>query len=283
MDAVIEIHSSPDSARKPNNKRPRPKPKFHRHFPTVARHDNDPVIELTDSDEDEKGALRVRKKARVANTPATEAGPSRLGHNRKQTPPQLGQPRAPFLQPKAGSSSAENITTPNRNLKSRSTPLFLPSDEENEPPAFVHMPPPPTSNGIHVDEPSPPQEAATPPFQRQPTPNVDPLSGYVARVLEIIPDVQPDHLLALITKHLPTYADKVVEPVLHILFEDPTYPKIDKKGKRKHTEEDEGGEDRGNAKVKVDYGSKDREYKGGLHYTDLALVRSVVLSISLCE
>ncbi|KAF9468244.1 hypothetical protein BDZ94DRAFT_1154032 [Collybia nuda] len=103
--------------------------------------------------------------------------------------------------------------------------------------------------------------------------------GYVARVLEIIPDVEPDHLLALVTKLAPSLQDGVVEHVLHELFEDPAYPKVDKKGKgkRRQTDEDireeetslQGGSPA--KRHKVDYSDKTREFRGGIHYTDLAL------------
>ena len=59
------------------------------------------------------------------------------------------------------------------------------------------------------------------------------IDGYVAQVLEIVPDVHPDHVHALIIQHLPTYFEEVVQPVLHILFEDPTYPKLIEKGNAK--------------------------------------------------
>ncbi|EGO04090.1 hypothetical protein SERLA73DRAFT_175842 [Serpula lacrymans var. lacrymans S7.3] len=102
------------------------------------------------------------------------------------------------------------------------------------------------------------------------------MDGYIARVLEIIPDVQPAHVLSLVEKYILTKPDNIVELILHSLFEDPTYPKIDKKGKRKRSEEDEGGATRGSPKLKVDYGQKDRECKGGPHYLDMALEQLLV-------
>lgn len=198
-----------------------------------------------------------------------------------------------------GSGSLQNIPSQSRRTKNPTAkPLlrFLPSDEENEPPVAVqpavdqapiaivgldNVPPP---LQIAQQEPMP----VEPPLE--PEPERDPLSGYVARILEIIPDVEPDHLLALVTKFAPSLQDGVVEHILHALFEDPAYPKVDKKGKgkRKQTDEDLRGE--GTAvegstptkKHKIDYGDKTRAFRGGVHYTDLALVRPPTISTDNC-
>jgi TRIAD3 protein (E3 ubiquitin-protein ligase RNF216) len=108
----------------------------------------------------------------------------------------------------------------------------------------------------------------------EPEPEADPTSTYVARILEIIPDVDPDHLLDLVTKNVPTHGDQVVEHVLHSLFEDPTYPKVDRKGKGKRRQSDGDAEGDGtpSKRTKIDYGNKERPYKGGVHYADMALV-----------
>ncbi|KAL6307320.1 hypothetical protein BKA93DRAFT_727613 [Sparassis latifolia] len=103
----------------------------------------------------------------------------------------------------------------------------------------------------------------------------DPYDAYIAQVLEIIPDVLPEHVRSLVENHFPNYQEKVVEPVLHVLFEDPTYPKADPKGKgkakRKREDEVDAEEQaRASAKPKVDYGSKEREQPSGLQYFTLA-------------
>lgn len=55
----------------------------------------------------------------------------------------------------------------------------------------------------------------------------DPMDAAIALVLEIVPDVQPEHVSKLIQEHLEAYGvTKVHEPVLHALFEDPSYPKV---------------------------------------------------------
>jgi E3 ubiquitin-protein ligase RNF216 len=206
------------------------------------------VVELTDSDSDTAST----KKPSVA-------GPSFL------------QNKSAALLPKTASSvSFENIPRKLKPSTSRPFPLFLPSDEENEPPpsSFVSVSPLPERSSfdlIGMDD-IQPVEIVDPPTE------VDPTMTYVARVLEIIPDIDPDHLLDLVTKNIPTRGDQVVEHVLHGLFENPTYPKVDKVGKGKRRQLDGDGEEIPLKKTKVDYGNKDRPYKGGVHYADIALV-----------
>ncbi|KAJ7125457.1 hypothetical protein C8R43DRAFT_1030232 [Mycena crocata] len=222
---VIEIPSSPEAS-------PRAKPKALPPIRAKKRVDTD-TIELSDS-EDEVRYTHFRERGAHAG----RAGPSRT------------QP-APLRQHKKDASigSLENIPA-KRRPKSKSVPLFLPSDEENEPP-------PVQENAIIVEN--------------FPTPPPDPIPGFVGTISEIIPDVDPEYVLSLVRQHYPQSGDQVVEPVLHALFEDPSYPKRDRKGKRKRVEEDEQGDARGKPKGKLDYGSKDREYKGGLHYADLSV------------
>ncbi|KAI5984865.1 hypothetical protein EDD15DRAFT_2176650 [Pisolithus albus] len=108
------------------------------------------------------------------------------------------------------------------------------------------------------------------------------MDDYVARVTEIIPDVQPAHVLSLVERTTQTNPDAVVELVLHALFEDPSYPKIDRKGKRKRDEaEQEEKEEgrrssRGTPKPRVDYLSEDREYDGGPFYSELSLEQLMI-------
>ncbi|KAJ6596999.1 hypothetical protein DFH09DRAFT_972809 [Mycena vulgaris] len=227
MDDVIDIPSSPEQS-------PRARAKVLPRGKAKARLDNELIV-LTDSSEDEERVQRPHFRDRGA------AGPSRLN-----------QP-TPLLRHRgdASAGSMENIPA-RRRPKSKSVPLFLPSDEENEPPELEGLDEP-----ILVDN--------------LPSPPPDPIPGYVAQVLEIIPDVDPEYALSLINQHYPQSRDQVVEPVLHALFEDPAYPKLDKKGKRKRVEEDVRGDARGKPKAKLDYGTKDREYKGGIHYADLCL------------
>ncbi|KAJ6490170.1 hypothetical protein DFH09DRAFT_1208883 [Mycena vulgaris] len=132
---------------------------------------------------------------------------------------------------------------------SESAPLRLPTHEESELPEFG----PGGLEKVVVDN---------------PPSHLPDLSDYVAQVLEIIPDVDPEHALSLVKHHYPESRDRVVELVLHALFENPAYPKLDKKGKRKRVENEDA---RGRPKPKFDYGNKDRENMGGANYAELAL------------
>lgn len=118
-------------------------------------------------------------------------------------------------------------------------------------------------NPMNVDR---PQAHAVAP---DPVPEQDPIDAAMTQVLIIIPDVDPDHLRRLIVEHLPAYQDQGIERVLHILFEDPAYPKLDRKGKRKRADGEEGG---GTKRPKINYGDVDRQFRGGAHYVGLALV-----------
>ncbi|KZW03026.1 hypothetical protein EXIGLDRAFT_636660 [Exidia glandulosa HHB12029] len=99
---------------------------------------------------------------------------------------------------------------------------------------------------------------------------VDPL----ARVLEIVPDVDLEHAQKLIDAHIATYGpEKVVQPVLHLLLEDPSYPKAQRnKGKRKADVEAEAN----NKKIKIDYASADRPFAGSNAYFEAAVTQLTV-------
>jgi E3 ubiquitin-protein ligase RNF216 len=96
------------------------------------------------------------------------------------------------------------------------------------------------------------------------------ISQHVASVLEIVPDVDPDHVSNLINTYLPERPD-VVEHVLHILLEDPMYPKADRKGKRKRSEDNTESDQRSTPRSKIDYESKQRK-TGGPEYANIAMV-----------
>ncbi|TBU39099.1 hypothetical protein BD309DRAFT_873009 [Dichomitus squalens] len=129
------------------------------------------------------------------------------------------------------------------------------------------LPPAPAPQALRN---SPPPQAAEPivvPDQDE-EPAFD---VYVAQVLEIIPDALPAHVFSLIEQYYPNHKDRVVETVLHNLFENPDYPKADAKGKGKRKREGEGEPQDRAVKPKVDYGDKTRRREGGLHYVALAL------------
>ncbi|KAF7363529.1 hypothetical protein MSAN_01009400 [Mycena sanguinolenta] len=196
--------------------------------------DKDTVILI---DDEEHPIQRPHFRARDANASGSSRRKSPLRHKAD-----------------ASSGSLENIPVKRQPSKGKST-LFLPSDEENKPPELFEVP---DDEPIIVDN--------------LPSPPPDPIPGYVERVLDILPDALPEHVRGLVVQHYPQSKEQVVETVLHALFEDPAYPKVDKKGKRKRVEADDAqGDDRGQPKAKLDYGSTDREYKGGLDYEQLAI------------
>ena len=102
-------------------------------------------------------------------------------------------------------------------------------------------PPYPT---IQVVEDIPDPAASPDPIPRpvSPPPDIDLIDAYIARVLEIIPAMQLTHVHSLLMQHcIETYEGGTVELVLHTLFEDPSYPKIDK-GEKKGEDVGEEGE-----------------------------------------
>ncbi|KAJ7685299.1 hypothetical protein DFH06DRAFT_969243 [Mycena polygramma] len=232
MNDVIDISSSSPEP----SPRPRTKPLPSR---GKGRLETETIV-LTDSEDEDHAAQRPRLHDRDALQGA--AGPSR--RHRLLTPPLRHKKDA-------STGSLENIPTKRRPKSKSVAPLFLPSDEENEPPELPDV----EEEAIVVDD--------------LPSPPPDPVPGYVQRVLDILPDADPDHVLALVRQH--HSQDQVVETVLHALFEDPAYPKVDRKGKRKRVEDDGEEDIRGRPKSKFDYSSKDREYKGGVHYDQLCI------------
>ncbi|KAL4266826.1 RING-type domain-containing protein [Pleurotus pulmonarius] len=117
---------------------------------------------------------------------------------------------------------------------------------------------------------APPHAAATlpqtPPIQvlmDPPKPDLVIPQDQLQQVLEVVPDVQPEYAQELLTE------SKTVEATLNALFENPAYPKVDKKGKRKA--EEPIGKERGQPKPKIDYSTTERPILGGPYYYDLAL------------
>jgi len=108
-------------------------------------------------------------------------------------------------------------------------------------------------------------------------PDTYPYSMHLTLVLEVIPDVLPKYATELIELRHPIYKDQVVERVLQDLFEDPSYPKVDKgvtgkwKAKRKASEMEDLFA-RPPSRVKVDFASVDRPKPTGKDYRKLALV-----------
>ena len=253
--------------------------------PIRRRSIREPVIELTDSEPD------VDIEHKFASGPSNSSSSWTI-------PSSSSQPRSESqtLQPKRGGSSGslDNIPLHRRQEKMptqlRAFPPFLESDQENEPPVQVPGPaivppqeppdaPIPAPDAMRVDP--VPEEVFAPVPIDGPAPveeGKDKVSTVVAQVLEIIPDVHPDHLLALVEQHLPTHQAQVLEHVLHILFEDASYPKVEKKakGKRKVEVEEDPAPPK---KAKIDYGSIERQFQRGRYYIDLSLVSLSLLPL----
>ena len=106
-----------------------------------------------------------------------------------------------------------------------------------------------------------------------------PITDCMARVLEIIPDVQPDYLTTLVTDAIDAHGfQEAATHVLHVLFEDSKYPKV--VGRKveastsKRANDGEGDDLQPLKRPKLDYGFGDvsRVFTGGPDYPDLALV-----------
>ncbi|KAL0960254.1 hypothetical protein HGRIS_011885 [Hohenbuehelia grisea] len=258
--------------------------------------DFDPVIELSDSDSEDEIRAYHHAFSSKFKPPARRPGSQAQKKDDNKAPAVAGSSRTRhLLQPNVVIDNKAAMPAVAR--PPRQDPLFLPSDEENDPPAptrdvrpqiRVQEAPPPVIDGnqgaeIHLDNyfidarlnvpvnehPSSPPRTRTP-TPPAPEPPLDPADDYTAQVLEIIPDVTPEHVYQLIQTHLPTHGGGVVEQVLHVLFEDPHYPRVDKKGKRK-ADEPAPDDNRGHPKTRIDYASIDRLAPRGIVYDALAL------------
>jgi E3 ubiquitin-protein ligase RNF216 len=143
-----------------------------------------------------------------------------------------------------------------------------------------------------VEEPVPFVEGPHPPLVPavDPVPNPEPIDIFtlaLANVLEIVPDVQPDHVTVLVHSYLDGEGGRMapallVEQILHQLFEDPDYPKVEKKGKKRKnetvtgepaaTESGRNGGERSKKRIKIDYRVTERNKLPSVAYRNLALV-----------
>ncbi|TRM63521.1 hypothetical protein BD626DRAFT_494567 [Schizophyllum amplum] len=229
-----------------------------------------PVIDIESSPEPEILHLRTTRGSAKPSTPI-EILDSDDDIDAPQQPLARRQKRRRQQQPLRGAAvqgSSGNVAGPSNKGKARATtPLFLSGEEENEPPespprAFPAVALPAT----HSPSPTPEPDHAPPP----PDP-AELKNAYVAQVLDIIPDVQPEHVHALAEQYYAQYKEQTLETILHVLFEDKNYPKVDRKGKRKRTEADEEAERRGKKAKETDFLSIDRPLPQGPHYYELAL------------
>lgn len=208
------------------------------------------VIELTDSDNDDH--TRSKKPSRNI---------------------QLGLSRSRNQLLPLASASTENM--PSSNQRS-SKPGKSERDEENNPPPRTSDPPPLRPDfAVEIEDVSMGQVTVEDSFQPEPEPQLmeieqDIPSKMLAQVLEVVPDVRPDHAVELLSQQPNASPDEVVQAVIHALFEAP-YPKVDRKGKRKAVDENEGQHKRARLD-ESDYAKLDRPYTGGVYYSDLSMV-----------
>jgi TRIAD3 protein (E3 ubiquitin-protein ligase RNF216) len=131
---------------------------------------------------------------------------------------------------------------------------------------------------IRLDR-SPQHEVAQQHFHTKNETNLNTVSDCVARVLEIIPDVKPDHVTKLVTDTIQIYGTGAVERVLLTLFDDPRHPKV-QHVKRDNRKEGSNGTDEGSPLGKVNFGvnydDHNRPRAGGPNYATLTLVRPFV-------
>jgi TRIAD3 protein (E3 ubiquitin-protein ligase RNF216) len=95
----------------------------------------------------------------------------------------------------------------------------------------------------------------------------------VERVREVVPDVLPAHVFKLLSLHETTFANDILDAVIHILLEDRSYPK-DVKGKAKaKVFEKKIEEVSGDIDINADYTLLDTNRRLGSVYRTLSLVR----------
>ena len=306
---IIEIGSSPEHTPRPTTHRAREKGKGKA---TPRRLEfASTVIELTDSESEAEGKASTNSrvgssshsKLHVGPGPSTPSYPVRhtgsLGDISTPT-----QQNGVFASGSGFGSGTEAFPKQKLNGHNHNPPLFLPGAEDEE-----HGSPVPDIGRVEANATNTPvieqeptiflpdaqshRQDPIPAENVDPTENVDPIgiidptSTAVAQILEIIPNVDPTHLLLLIETHLPTFSvfrgnrnpdndggegsaaveereatveeqvQGVVGHVLHHLFENPDYPKADLraggKGKGKRVggpDDEEGLEGKGKGKAK---------------------------------
>lgn len=112
------------------------------------------------------------------------------------------------------------------------------------------------------------------------SPSDDPASRMVARVLEIVPDVDLNYLNTLIGGSTTTgEIDKTVGNIVDALLNDPTYPKIEVNTRRKGANINANALAGSSKNSDSNYEAISRKKTGGVHYTHLSLV-SRLFSVS---
>lgn len=98
----------------------------------------------------------------------------------------------------------------------------------------------------------------------------DPMDHYLSLVLEVVPDMDPEHAMALIQRNLPDLGEGVVQHIIHHALENPTYPRLDKKGKKR--KRDDSPSSSSVPAPACNFASIKREFTGGGSYSTIALV-----------
>ena len=115
------------------------------------------------------------------------------------------------------------------------------------------------------------------------TDETDLLDACLAQILEVIPDVDPAHVLTLLEAQCAESKDSKVQAVFEILFNDPSYPKSERKlMKQKEITVEKAAEEEGSADTLTeDYANINRDFRGNNHYIDRSLVRHLIVYISI--
>ena len=206
-----------------------------------------PIIDLTDSEDEHSASQRPRKRQRIGYVDLTEFDPAPSRSVRRAAPADPHGDAGPAY-------AINNVVDPSERYEPR-----LPTQMDNI-----------------VDR---NQIAASAEPTREETPsNLE--DSFLSQVLEVVPDVLPEHAISLVRMNIETHGSDAANNVVHILLEDPSYPKVEKTSKKRKRDADDGDAAKLNVKV-VDYSRVDREKKGGHKYDAMALVWRCVLSISL--
>ncbi|TFY70302.1 hypothetical protein EVG20_g2704 [Dentipellis fragilis] len=231
------------------------------------------VIELTDSESDD--APRKRRRT-ISGASVTVAGPSTITPlRRREQKPSSAARSIPKPFPLARSPSPG--PAPRRSSASQHAPEPFPfhNSASVEPAAGVpqtHSATRPAQNrdlvpnGLLGAIPPPAENRQMNLHPPQRTSPEEQLDRYVAQVLEVIPDVSAAHVYGLLEQHRAQFKEQLVDWVVHLLFEDPSYPKADKE-KAKAQSVDAPAQE-----PEVDYVSEGRK-KGEGAYVQLALAQ----------
>lgn len=141
-----------------------------------------------------------------------------------------------------------------------------------------------------------PPDSAKPGPLPELVPVVDPPTQALSHILEVVPNVDPEFLYPLIATHLPNFGNDpthTAEYIVGVVFEmGDQVPKVkgNVKGKRKNEsvedgagiEQADGDDEKKMKKVKVDWASIDRPFRGTGKYLDLALVLYFLINKRAC-